>query len=55
MAGLDFTEDPATFASVALQRADFLRWVSNIDRMSSESWVISQDFGSLQCGGVYVS
>lgn len=53
MTGLEFTEDPAT--SVALQGADFLRWVSNIDRVSSEPWVISQGFGCLQHAGVYVS
>lgn len=55
MAGLDFTEDPATFASVGLQWALFLSWVSNTDRVSFEPWVISQGFGCLQCGRLYAS
>lgn len=54
MAGMDFTEEPATFASMVLQRPDLLRRVSNIDRVSLELWVIAQGFGCLQCGCLYV-
>lgn len=54
MPGLDFTEDPATLASVALQRPDFRRWVSNIDRASSEPWVISSKALAVSSVGVSV-
>jgi len=55
MASLDYTEDSPKFASTALQRADFPRWASNIDRVSSKPRVIAQGFGCLQHGFLWVS